>query len=192
MRTGTVIKTGSVYIEQYQLGTQAPGTEIGDRTYFSKTQADIDTALITEAGAEVLDFQAVSYGPVKDGLNVTYPAFDWDSDIPVELEEAVMHKLMRENIDHFPPVVEPVPEPRYKTKMTAEEFARDLLTQEQWGKIEALATTNPAVGAWRDITLAGEVWVGHEDFEAGLQAGIALGAFNQAEVDTIRQGLLIQ
>lgn len=90
-----------------------------------------------------------------------------------------------------PPIVEPVPEPRYKEYMTQAEFIRDLITEAEWEAIAPLAQADPTVWAWCFTTNAGDVWVKHPSFEAGMQMGIAADIWDQARADEISKGLLI-
>lgn len=118
--------------------------------------------------------------------------FDASENVIQHLTNSNYHNLRSEQPNLFPaPVVEPEPEPRYKKHMTEAEFVRDLITKEEWAAIGALANADANVWAWAYTTSAGEVWVEHPDFEAGLQLGVSLSVWNEARADEIRKGLLI-
>lgn len=162
------------------------GTDIGPgHRVYSQVFPELKPVDVTP----VLDEETGNFsGPVT---------FDPEELKPQQLTHSACKQLRIEQPGvFFAPVAEPEPEPepRYKTHMTGSEFARDVLKREEWEAVEKLAQSNERVAAWRDVTLAGGVWVEHPDFTGGLDlAGALLPAvFTPERIDEIKKGLLIQ
>lgn len=181
MRTYTIINTASdayaTVSETYGLGTAIGDSHVVYSTTFPDLgPIQVDPELDPETGDAL--------GPVL--FNVAEMA-------PQELVRSSFFTLKEEQPSvFFAPVVEPTPEPRYKTKMTAAEFVRDVITQAEWAAVWELSVLEPVVGAWAYITSAGEVWTDHQDFIDGLALGVVKGIWTQARADEIAKGYLIQ
>lgn len=190
MSTITILHKDSPLIDSFiEAGTKVTPSLI-DHVISSWTLNDVQTR--TDLDPELI---SVCIDPIiPEDENPVVPAivFDAAEDAIQHLSAANYHKLRAEQPGLFPaPVVEPEPEPRYKTHMTSSEFVRDLITQEEWQAVETHAQINAAVAAWRDITISGGVWTEHDDFEAGLQLAGSLGIWDEVRADEIRKGLLI-
>lgn len=154
-----------------------------------QTRTDLDPELV----ASVIDPEISTEENAIPAPIVFDPAIDAIQ----QLSSHNFKELRKQQGILFPaPVVEPAPEPRYKTHMTGSEFSRDLLKPEEWEAIELLAQTDTKVAAWRNITISGGVWTEHEDFEAGIQLAGSLGVWGEgaakaARMEEIKRGLLI-
>ena len=165
-------------------------TQLGENLYLSSWRwSDIESYVETDLVGE-----PVSVGVTldEDGEEVE-TLFDPANTQPQELTSSYLLNLKRDDEAglFFPPIVEPEPEPRYKEYMTQAEFIRNLITEAEWEAIAPLAQADPTVWAWCFTTNAGDVWVKHPSFEAGMQMGIAAGIWDQSRADEISKGLLI-
>lgn len=129
------------------------------------------------------------------------PAVDWtDQEVVYEMPLDMYNAFKKADAGVFAMFDEPeveVVEPRYKgtsldNLLSVEEFARDLITKPEWFAIEEAAKVDSTVGMARDITLAGPVYVGHEDFLTFMALGVAKGIWSQERADEISLGLLIK
>lgn len=165
-------------------------TQLGENLYLSSWRwSDIESYVETDLVVEPF---SVGVTLNTEGEEVE-TLFDPANTQPQEMTSDYLLKLKRDDkagLFH-PLIVEPDPEPRYKRVMSAEEFVRDLLGLQNWIKIETAALTNPLVGAWRDITVVGEVSLDHKDLIEGFGLTVSLGIFEQSEVDEFMKGILI-
>lgn len=184
MSTITVLHINSPLLEQFTQAFGSEGTRYGvAHTVYSHAAQEVDPELVS------ISLRA---GTDEAGNPLPGASFDPETYEPQELSAQEFLALVASDPVNFPPA-EPEPVvPRYKTKLTASEFSRDLLTAEEWGAIELVASANPAVGAWRDITLSGNVWMEHPDFIAGMAMAVSLGIFTEERATDVRQGLLIK
>lgn len=130
--------------------------------------------------------------PIEENATPAPIVFDPAVDVVQHLSTYNYHKLKQEQPSLFPdPVVEPEPEPRYKTLMTSSEFCRDMLGMDKWIQIETEAQLSPSIAAWRDIVVSGNIDVTHKDYLPGLLLGKSKGIFSDEEVESYKRGLKI-
>lgn len=191
MQAHTILHKESPLVDMFRTAGAGLADLMIDHYVSNFTVSDVQKRTVEVIGITALDINPVV--PTDLNEHIANIVFDAATHVPQFLTTGNYHKLRNEQPDLFPlPMIEPNQEPRYKRVMSQEEFSRDLLGLENWIKIETAALTSPLVGAWRDITVAGEVSLDHPDLIKGFGLTVSLGIFEQSEIDVFMEGIEIK
>lgn len=190
MSTQTILHINNPHIEAFR-NAGASLTQILNEHYVSNWTVE-DVRKFSDLDPAIVSVSIDPITPEDPEQSVPPIVFDPAVNVIQEIDHRWFKKFREQHESLFPaPIAEPDPEPRYKEYMTQAEFIRDLITQSEWEAIAPLANANPTIWAWCFTTNAGDVWVKHPDFEAGIQMGIDAGVWNAERADEIRKGLPI-